>query len=196
MRIMAPSKSKSGRGEGWTVPELNRILTAVDAVLPLGSNEWDMVAARYDTELTSNFTQRDVDAIERKFMLLKNSMKPTSDPACPEEVVRVKCAYYLMESREDAEPTDYTTTATMASTEVGDTVATAEPPEKVTTPSEGVAAPPSPILPQDQGVPETATETRSESKRCDKSPKQLAQLCMIASSFALVDTSPDLLAIL
>ncbi|KAE8979674.1 hypothetical protein PR003_g24703 [Phytophthora rubi] len=141
MRIMAPSKSKSGRGEGWAVPELNRILTAVDTVLPLESDAWDMVAARYDTELPSNFTNRDVDAIERKLMLLKNSMKPTCDPACPEEVVRVKCAYYLMESRGDAEPTDYTTTATMASTEVGDTVATAEPPEKVTTPSEGVTAP-------------------------------------------------------
>ncbi|KAE9022565.1 hypothetical protein PF005_g5021 [Phytophthora fragariae] len=174
--MMAPSKSKSGRGKSWTTPELNRMLTAVEAVLPLGSNEWESVAARYDTELPREFNERDVDAIKRKFMLLKNSMKPTGDPACPEEVVRAKRAYYLMESRAGVEPFDDTTSATVASAEVDDTGVAAESPEKHTTPSEGVTAPPAPILSVAQAAPETATETRSASKRCGKSPEQLAQL--------------------
>ncbi|KAE8896370.1 hypothetical protein PF005_g25598 [Phytophthora fragariae] len=152
------------------------MLTEVEAVLPLGSNEWEIVAARYDTELPREFTERDVDAIKRKFMLLKNSMKPTGDPACPKELVRAKRPYYLMESRAGVEPFDDTTSAKVASAEVDDTGAAVESPEKVTTPSEGVTAPPAPILSVAQAVPETATETRSASKRCGKSPEQLAQL--------------------
>ncbi|KAE8963495.1 hypothetical protein PF011_g29010 [Phytophthora fragariae] len=173
---MAPSKSTSGRGKSWTTLELNRMLTAVEAAPPLGSNEWDMVAARYGTELPREFTKRDVDAIKWKFMLLKNSMKPTGEPASPEEVVRAKRADYLMESRAGVESFDDTTTAAVVSAEVDGTAAAAESPEKDTTPPEGVTSPPAPIIPVDQAAPETATETRSASKRCGKSPEQLAQL--------------------
>ncbi|ETM00368.1 hypothetical protein L917_02903, partial [Phytophthora nicotianae] len=113
---MAPSKSKSDRGKSWTGPELNRMLTAVEDILPLGGNEWDVVAGRYGKELPREFSERDVDAIKRKFLALKNALKPTGDPSCPEEVVRAKRAYYRMESRsgveafEDTAPVNTTST--------------------------------------------------------------------------------------
>ncbi|KAG1692922.1 hypothetical protein DVH05_024246 [Phytophthora capsici] len=70
---MAPPKSKTGREKSWTGPELNRILTAVEGILPLGGNEWEAVAGRYGKEFPREFSERDVDAIKRKFLALKNA---------------------------------------------------------------------------------------------------------------------------
>ncbi|KAE9081662.1 hypothetical protein PF006_g27069 [Phytophthora fragariae] len=83
---MAPLSKKSGRGMNWTTPEVTRMLTAVERVLPLGMNEWDAVERHFNSDLPRAFSFRDWEAIKRKLFLLKNTLKPTGDPTWPPEV--------------------------------------------------------------------------------------------------------------
>ncbi|ETP00248.1 hypothetical protein F441_10953 [Phytophthora nicotianae CJ01A1] len=183
---MAPSKSKSGRGKSWTGPELNRMLTAVEDILPLGGNEWDVVAGRYGKELPREFSERDVDAIKRKFLALKNALKPTGDPSCPEEVVRAKRAYYRMESRsgveafEDTAPVNTTSTPAPGSPSAEATAPAASSPSGTASTATSVAAEaaiPVAAPPTPSSVKDNANAgARSASQRCGKTPNELANL--------------------
>ncbi|KAE9274036.1 hypothetical protein PF001_g27239 [Phytophthora fragariae] len=169
---MAPLSKKSGRGMNWTTPEVTRMLTAVERVLPLGMNEWDAVERHFNSDLPRAFSFRDWEAIKRKLFLLKNTLKPTGDPTAGVEdcggdendgdaLVRdVSSAPVedlhsddgLMEGTPSAETPEPTTAAATRTV-------SAPPP---------TASSPAPRTPP--AAPSTA------SKRCGKTPEELAAL--------------------
>ncbi|KAG9407468.1 hypothetical protein AC1031_002187 [Aphanomyces cochlioides] len=64
--------------------------------LPIGRNGWEKVEHAFNL---SDFVQRDLDVLKRKFVVLKNNPKPTGDPDCPPEVVRAKRINREIDSR-------------------------------------------------------------------------------------------------
>lgn len=66
-----------------------RLCEIVADVLPLGSNEWAVVAAQYEEERSDEEPFRDQDSLRKKFDKLAAHKKNTGDPSCPEEV---RCA--------------------------------------------------------------------------------------------------------
>ncbi|KAE9003591.1 hypothetical protein PR002_g17292 [Phytophthora rubi] len=188
---MAPLSKKSGRGKNWTTPEVTRMLTAVERVLPLGMNEWDAVERHFNSDLPRAFSFRDWEAIKRKFFLLKNTLKPTGDPTCPPEVALAKCLYRQIENRAgvedcggdendgDALVRDVSSAPVedLHSDEDGlmEGTPSAETPEPTTAAAtRTVSAPPptasSPVPRTPPAAPSTA------SKRCGKTPEELAAL--------------------
>ncbi|KAG9408592.1 hypothetical protein AC1031_020448 [Aphanomyces cochlioides] len=81
------NKSSRGRGKGWCPASVDVLLDQVEKFLPIGRNGWEKVEHAFNI---SDFVQRDVDALKRKFVVLKNNPKPTGDPDCPPDVARAK----------------------------------------------------------------------------------------------------------
>ncbi|KAG9415620.1 hypothetical protein AC1031_000003 [Aphanomyces cochlioides] len=81
------NKSSRGRGKGWCPASVDFLLDQVEKFLPIGRNGWEKVEHAFNI---SDFVQRDVDALKRKFVVLKNNPKPTGDPDCPPDVARAK----------------------------------------------------------------------------------------------------------
>lgn len=103
---MSTTAKKSGRGKTWIAPEVNRLLSAVERILPLGMKDWETVERDYNTELPREFAVRDWEAIKRRFFVMKNSPRPTGDPLCPPDIARAKCVYRLIEGRARVEDFD------------------------------------------------------------------------------------------
>ncbi|RHY92344.1 hypothetical protein DYB37_011625 [Aphanomyces astaci] len=73
------------------VMSIDLLLDTTLDVLPLGKNGWEKVEIHFNRlAQTKLLPVRDVDAFKRKFILLKNHVKPTGDPECPVEVKRAK----------------------------------------------------------------------------------------------------------
>ncbi|KAF0702542.1 hypothetical protein AaE_015859 [Aphanomyces astaci] len=90
---MSPkSMAKSSRGKGWTDPEVQMMLDAVEVHVPWGPAHWENVAETYNSTIPTNqgWPARDVDSIRRKFKALRSVRKPTGDPLCPPSVSRAK----------------------------------------------------------------------------------------------------------
>ncbi|RHY04899.1 hypothetical protein DYB36_008192 [Aphanomyces astaci] len=86
-----PMAKKAGRGKSWCPSSIDLLLDTTLDVLPLGKNGWEKVESRFNRLAeTKLLPVRDVDALKRKFILLKNHAKPTGDPECPVEVKRAK----------------------------------------------------------------------------------------------------------
>ncbi|KAE9124673.1 hypothetical protein PF010_g5926 [Phytophthora fragariae] len=188
---MAPLSKKSGRGKNWTTPEVTRMLTAVERVLPLGMNEWEAVEGHYNSDLPRAFSFRDWEAIKRKFFLLKNTLKPTGDPTCPPDVAQAKRLYRQIENRAGVE--DFggdendgdALVRDVSSAPVGDLhsdedglmegTPSAETPEPTTAAAtRTVSAPPPTASSPASRTPPAAPSTAS--KRCGKTPEELSAL--------------------
>ncbi|KAG9404541.1 hypothetical protein AC1031_004746 [Aphanomyces cochlioides] len=90
------SKTSRGRGKGWCPASVEFLLDQVEKYLPIGRNGWEKVEHAFNL---SDFVHRDLDALKRKFVVLKNNPKPTGDPECPPEVVRAKRLNREIDSR-------------------------------------------------------------------------------------------------
>ncbi|KAG9400744.1 hypothetical protein AC1031_010183 [Aphanomyces cochlioides] len=90
------SKTPRGRGKGWCSASVEFLLDQVERYLPIGRNGWEKDEHAFNL---SDFVQRDLDALKRKFVVLKNNPKPTGDPDCPPEVVRAKRINREIDSR-------------------------------------------------------------------------------------------------
>lgn len=61
----------------WSSLQIDRLLDKVQEVLPAGSFGWQEVEVAYNEERPPEFPERDVEALRRKFKVLKNHPKPT-----------------------------------------------------------------------------------------------------------------------
>jgi hypothetical protein len=68
--------------------EIQGILRAIEAILPVHGEEWEEVAQIHAQHFPT--MQRTSDSIKRKFQALYRSKKPTGDPFCPPEVRKAK----------------------------------------------------------------------------------------------------------
>ncbi|KAI9990531.1 hypothetical protein PInf_018085 [Phytophthora infestans] len=93
------SRRTAGRGRGFTTPQVERLLSLVEQILPLGSAQWDDVHYAYNRNLPAEWPQRDSDSLRRKFYALKNAKKPTGDPSCPPEIRRAKHVFREIEGK-------------------------------------------------------------------------------------------------
>ncbi|ETI33313.1 hypothetical protein F443_20010 [Phytophthora nicotianae P1569] len=80
-----------------TTPETLYMLGLVEKILPFGSNLWNAVELQYYTKLRDGFPVCDAESIKRKFYALKNTRKPSGDPACPADVAQAKRVYRRIE---------------------------------------------------------------------------------------------------
>ncbi|KAG9408340.1 hypothetical protein AC1031_021581 [Aphanomyces cochlioides] len=87
-----------GRGKGWCSVSVHLLLDQIEQILPAGQLEWAKVEEAYN-RAASQFPSRDVDALKRKFALLKNHPKKTGEPDCPSDVRRAKRLFTDIENR-------------------------------------------------------------------------------------------------
>ena len=102
-RVERRKTKTSGRGLGsknYTSIEVAALLDCVESVLPLGYQEWSIVANRYAAWQAENeMPFRDLQGLKAKFDKLVNTKKPTGSPDCPVPVRRAKKIAKSMQSR-------------------------------------------------------------------------------------------------
>ncbi|KAF4129924.1 hypothetical protein GN958_ATG20883 [Phytophthora infestans] len=147
---MAPSKSKPCRGKSWTGPELNRMLTAVEDILPLGGNEWVTVAGRSGK----------ASFLSRAYYRMGSRSG--------------------VETFEDTAPNNTTSTPPSASTSAKVPAPPPSSPSKTSSTATSVAAEaaiPATAPPTPSSVEDSANAgARSASQGCGKTPNELANL--------------------
>ena len=79
------------RGVGFTVQEVDVLLSAIESFLPIGPNEWDRVLAEHESHFPE--AGRTKESLKRKFTMLYKTRHPTGDPDIPADVLRAKRAY-------------------------------------------------------------------------------------------------------
>jgi hypothetical protein len=91
------SSTMPRRGAGFRRDEVDRLLTSIEEILPIGGTEWDAVLASH--ELYYPDAARTRDGLKRKFALLYSTRMPTGDPHIPPEVLRAKRLYEEIKKR-------------------------------------------------------------------------------------------------
>ena len=76
---------------GFTVQEVDVLLTAIERFLPIGPYEWDRVLAEHESHFPE--AGRTKESLKRKFTMLYKTRHPTGDPDIPEDVLRAKRVY-------------------------------------------------------------------------------------------------------
>ncbi|KAA1098123.1 hypothetical protein PGT21_028935 [Puccinia graminis f. sp. tritici] len=67
------------------------LVEAVKTVLPLGNQDWRLVADQYNAKvLLLNQPEREADNLKQKFKGLAQSQKPTGNTTCPEHICEAK----------------------------------------------------------------------------------------------------------
>lgn len=79
------------RGIGFTVQEVDVLLSAIERFLPIGPYEWDRVLAEHESHFPE--AGRTKESLKRKFTMLYKARHPTGDPDIPADVLRAKKAY-------------------------------------------------------------------------------------------------------
>ena len=88
-----------GRGPTFGDNEVSTMLDAIEATLPIGTNECDSVESYH----LSYFPDKNQlkDTLKRKFALLYAMKVPTGDPTCPPLVRRAKFIYNKIKEKAD-----------------------------------------------------------------------------------------------
>ena len=84
--ITSPAISSHRSGMNYSHEELMSVLHTVNDILPIGTNEWQLVADNHAV----NYTRRDIISIRRKWQKLHRMKIPTGSPEIPEEVLLAK----------------------------------------------------------------------------------------------------------
>lgn len=64
----------------YTEEEIERLLEAVEEVKQLGSNQWDVVAEKFNKSGEEIEHKRDKESLKKKFDTLESTKKSTGDP--------------------------------------------------------------------------------------------------------------------
>jgi hypothetical protein len=114
------SSSEKSTAAWWKLPELQVLLSKVEAVLPMGEYQWQQVAAEYNISRPVGSSERSWESCRNKFKYLKNTKKPTGDPSCPWEVKEAKRIYREIEGKMAVAEIDDASGAIIAEEENGD----------------------------------------------------------------------------
>ena len=95
--IASPAITSRRSGQNYSHEELMSVLQTVNDILPIGTNEWQLVADNHAV----NYTRRDINSIRRKWQKLHRMKIPTGSPEIPEEVLLAKKIHYKIGSKAD-----------------------------------------------------------------------------------------------
>jgi len=85
------NRKRKGRAKGaigWKEPEWDCLLDLVDTILPVGSKQWELVAAGHANNYPAH--KRTGDGCKKQFNRLSRCEKPTGTNLIPRQVVRAK----------------------------------------------------------------------------------------------------------
>jgi hypothetical protein len=80
------ANKKSRAPKNFTPREKSISILCIKKVLPCGSNDWDEVLKEIYKMLDSDEPRRDAEAYKNKFILMKNTQKPTGSATIPDDV--------------------------------------------------------------------------------------------------------------
>ncbi|KAG2903432.1 hypothetical protein PC114_g12280 [Phytophthora cactorum] len=80
VRGLARMPKTKTKGTNFTTSEVIRLLNIVEEVLPFGSEQWQNVASRFNTNIPSGWTERDDESLKRKFQKLVRVPNPSGMP--------------------------------------------------------------------------------------------------------------------
>ena len=95
--IASPISQRRRVNVNYTPDELISVLHIMEEILPIGPNEWQLVADNH----AENYTRRDVTNIRRKWQVLHRMKIPTGDPEIPEEVRIAKRIHFKIGLKAD-----------------------------------------------------------------------------------------------
>ena len=88
------------RGSKYSDEEVDGLLETCEEYLPIGPEEWEVVATLHKHEFPNK--DRDRDSLRRKFLQFANSKKETGNPDCPPQIRRAKKILRDIVARTDA----------------------------------------------------------------------------------------------
>ena len=88
-----------GRGKSYSDVDMQRMLDAVEKVLPMGGDQWSDVEASYNSLRPHYVNFRDAASLKQKFSALCRLEKPTGDPNIPPDVRRAKSIQREIEAK-------------------------------------------------------------------------------------------------
>ena len=97
--IALPTLQRRRVSLNHTPYELMSVLHIMEDILPIGPNEWQLVADNH----AKNYTRRDVPSTRRKWQILHCMKIPTGDPEIPEEVRVAKNIHFKIGTNTDLE---------------------------------------------------------------------------------------------
>ena len=87
-----PAAKASAKRTMYRQSELMHLLEVMQAILPIGPTEWDMVVDAHSAQ----YEGRDLDSIKRKYTSLHRKKIPTGSPNIPPEVKLAKRVKYMI----------------------------------------------------------------------------------------------------
>ena len=81
---------KNTGASNYKVAEIMRLLDIVRVDLPLGKDEWERVALKYNTTKADHWSERDFESLRRKFKQLYLMRKPTGEADVPAHIQAAK----------------------------------------------------------------------------------------------------------
>ena len=103
-RAEGRGRGRAGSGPRFTIAELEHLNESIQAVLPLGPEEWETVAVMHG-EIYPNFNRCSMN-LKRKFKEMYKSSMPTGDPNCPPHIRAAKRLHFQIQERSDADNLD------------------------------------------------------------------------------------------
>ena len=103
-RAEGRGRGRAGSGPRFTIAELEHLNESIQAVLPLGPEEWETVAVMQG-EIYPNFNRCSMN-LKRKFKEMYKSSMPTGDPNCPPHIRAAKRLHFQIQERSDADNLD------------------------------------------------------------------------------------------
>ncbi|EGZ12820.1 hypothetical protein PHYSODRAFT_511197, partial [Phytophthora sojae] len=67
----------------YSTADVDRLLTLVKKMLPLGRDEWERLAMTYNANRPRGSPERDFESLRRKFKVLHSTRKPTGVQETP-----------------------------------------------------------------------------------------------------------------
>ena len=95
--IASPISQRRRVNVNYTPDELMSVLQIMEEILPIGPNEWQLVADNH----AENYTRRDATSIRRKWQVLHRMKIPTGDPEILEDVRIAKRIHYKIGLKAD-----------------------------------------------------------------------------------------------
>ncbi|KAG3109886.1 hypothetical protein PI124_g12111 [Phytophthora idaei] len=85
----------------YSMSEIDRLLALVVKILSLGKDEWERLAATYNTSKLRGAAERDYESLRRKFKALYSTRKPTGMPDMPPHIKKAKEIKMAIDERAD-----------------------------------------------------------------------------------------------
>ncbi|KUF77818.1 hypothetical protein AM587_10007461 [Phytophthora nicotianae] len=84
---------RMGKNKGssnYKMADVNRLLDLVESYLPLGKDEWERLASKFNATRPRSWAERGFDSLHRKYKALYSTRKPTGKANIPPHIEQTK----------------------------------------------------------------------------------------------------------